>query len=202
MKIVLKKIIFATNNRHKLEEVQSMLGSSWVLVTPKECNVMEDIPETQPTIEGNALQKAEYLFDKTQQNCFADDTGLEIEALDGEPGVRSARYASDGEECDNEANMAKVLSLLEGKGSRKARFRTVIALILNGEKHLFEGVVDGEIIMEKTGDKGFGYDPIFRPNGYKETFAQMTMEQKNEISHRSRAVAKLVEFLGEVDHTV
>ena len=193
--MLFKKIIFATNNKHKLEEVQSMLGNSWILVTPKECNVMEDIPETQPTIEGNALQKAEYLFDKTSQNCFADDTGLEIEALGGEPGVRSARYASDGDDCDNEANMAKVLSLLEGKDNRKARFRTVIALILDGEKHLFEGVVEGEIITHKTGEKGFGYDPIFRPSGYEDTFAQMSMEQKNTISHRSLAVAKLVEFL-------
>ena len=195
MKVIFKKIIFATNNKHKLEEVQSMLGSSWVLVTPKECGVMEDIPETQPTIEGNAVQKADYLFDKTQQSCFADDTGLEIEALGGEPGVRSARYASDGDECDNEANMQKVLSLLEGKTNRKARFRTVIALLIDGEKHLFEGVVDGEIIASKTGDKGFGYDPIFIPNGYKETFAQMSMDEKNKISHRALAVAKLVGFL-------
>ena len=195
MKVILKKIIFATNNKHKLEEVQSMLGSSWVLVTPKECNVMEDIPETQPTIEGNAVQKAEYLLDKTKQSCFADDTGLEIEALGGEPGVRSARYASDGEECDNEANMAKVLSLMEGQTNRKACFRTVIALLIDGEKHLFEGVVNGEIVATKTGEKGFGYDPIFRPDGFKETFAEMSMEQKNVISHRSLAVAKLVEFL-------
>ncbi len=195
--IKLRKIIFATNNRHKLEEVQAMLGECWVLVTPKECGVMEDIPETQPTIEGNAAQKSNYLFDKTTQNCFADDTGLEIESLGGEPGVRSARYASEGDECDNEANIDKVLALMKDQSNRKARFRTVISLILDGKEHLFEGIVEGSILEERVGDRGFGYDSIFQPEGFEQSFAQMTMEQKNTISHRARATAQLVEFLNK-----
>lgn len=190
------RIIFATNNRHKLEEVSSILGDTWELVTPKECGVMEDIPEEQPTIEGNAMQKAEYLYEKTKSDCFADDTALEVEALGGEPGVYSARYASS--KCDSEENIAKLLSKLGDNKNRKAAFRTVIALIIGGEKYLFEGRVDGEIISEKTGCKGFGYDPIFRPDGYQTTFAQMSIEEKNLISHRARAVAKLVEFLKNV----
>lgn len=190
------RIIFATNNRHKLEEVAAFLGDSWELVTPKECGVMEDIPEEQPTIEGNAMQKAEYLFEKTGRDCFADDTALEVEALGGEPGVYSARYAS--QKCDSEENMAKLLEQLGNNTNRKACFRTVIALILGGKKYLFEGRVDGEIISERVGDKGFGYDPIFRPDGYTTTFAQMSVDDKNLISHRARAVAKLVEFLKSI----
>ncbi|MFI3331752.1 MAG: non-canonical purine NTP diphosphatase [Rikenellaceae bacterium] len=189
------KIIFATNNAHKLSEVQQILGDNFTLLTPKMCGVTEDIPEEQDTIEGNALQKAHYLHDRTHENCFADDTGLEIEALGGEPGVYSARYA--GEKCSFEDNMNLVLSKLEGVENRKACFKTVIALILEGKEYCFEGRVDGEITTEYHGDEGFGYDPIFRPEGYKETFAQMSSELKNKISHRGLAVAKLNEFLAK-----
>ncbi|MFI3320896.1 MAG: RdgB/HAM1 family non-canonical purine NTP pyrophosphatase [Rikenellaceae bacterium] len=191
-----KTIIFATNNRHKLEEVAAFLKGEWQLITPCECGVTEDIPEEQPTVEGNALQKARYLYERTGKNCFADDTALEVDALGGEPGVRSARYAEDSSEgSGSEANMAKLMAKMEGKEQRTARFRTVIALILGGTEYLFEGVVEGEITEVREGGDGFGYDPIFRPIGYETTFAQMSMEDKNLISHRGRAVAKLVEFL-------
>ncbi len=187
------KIIFATNNRHKLEEVQAVLGEGFRLVTPRELGITEDIPEEQATLEGNASQKAHYLHDRTGENCFADDTGLEVAALDGAPGVRSARYAGPGH--DSQKNMELLLHNMEGKTDRRARFRTVISLILDGEEHLFEGTVEGTIINAPRGEAGFGYDPVFVPDGHDTTFAEMSAEAKNAISHRGRAVAKLVSFL-------
>ena len=189
------KILFATNNAHKLAEVQAVLGDSYTLVTPRDCGVTEEIPETQPTLEGNALQKARYLYERTGLDCFADDTGLEVEALSGAPGVHSARYATDGH--DFAANNRLLLRNLAGKENRRARFRTVVALILGGREYLFEGVVEGQIIDRETGHEGFGYDPLFRPDGYDRTFAQMTTEEKNAVSHRARAVRKLATFLHE-----
>lgn len=187
------KIIFATNNAHKLKEVQAVLGDGFTLVTPRECGVTEEIPEEQETLEGNASQKAHYLHDRTGCDCFADDTGLEVEALGGEPGVRSARYAGPGH--DSERNMELLLRNMEGITDRRARFRTVISLILDGEEHLFEGIVGGVLLTVPRGTNGFGYDPIFVPDGYAETFAEMSDEAKNAISHRGRAVAKLAAFL-------
>lgn len=187
------KILFATNNAHKLSEVQAVLGDGYTLVTPRECGVMEEIPEEQETLEGNALQKARYLHDRTGLDCFADDTGLEVEALGGAPGVHSARYATDGH--DFAANNRLLLKNLQGVGNRRARFRTVIALILNGEEHLFEGVVEGRIIDHETGHEGFGFDPLFVPDGCERTFAEMSAAEKNAISHRGRAVRKLAEYL-------
>lgn len=189
------KILFATNNAHKLAEVQAVLGDSYTLVTPRDCGVTEEIPETQPTLEGNALQKARYLYERTGLDCFADDTGLEVEALGGAPGVHSARYATDGH--DFAANNRLLLQNLAGEENRRARFRTVVALILGGREYLFEGVVEGQIIDRETGHEGFGYDPLFRPDGYDRTFAQMTTEEKNAVSHRTRAVRKLAAFLHE-----
>lgn len=191
------KIVFATNNQHKLHEVQSLLGDSFELVTLAECGFEEDIPETQPTLEGNASQKSRYLYDRLAVDCFADDTGLEVEALAGAPGVHSARYATDGH--DFEANNRLLLQNLEGKENRNARFRTVISLILDGREYLFEGTVEGRIVEQGSGDKGFGYDPLFVPNGCERTFAQMTTEEKNKISHRARATRKLVQFLQELN---
>lgn len=187
------KIIFATNNPHKLAEVQAVLGDAFTLLTPRACGVTEEIPEEQATLEGNASQKAHYLYDRTRTNCFADDTGLEVAALGGAPGVHSARYATDGH--DFAANNRLLLSNLAGEGNRRARFRTVISLILDGEEHLFEGVVEGHIIEQETGHEGFGYDPLFVPEGSDRTFAQMTTDEKNAISHRARAVRKLAAFL-------
>ncbi len=187
------KIIFATNNAHKLAEVSALLGENYTLVTPRECGITEDIPETQPTLEGNALQKARYLRSKTGLDCFADDTGLEVEALGGAPGVHSARYATDGH--DFEANNRLLLHNLEGVENRRARFRTVIALLEGDREMLFEGIVEGVIAREHAGCEGFGYDPIFVPEGSEHSFAQMSAEAKNEISHRGRAVRKLVEYL-------
>ena len=187
------KLVFATNNAHKLEEIQEMLGSQHEIVSLKDIQCHEDIPEEQNSLEGNALQKARYIHDKYGLDCFADDTGLEIEALDNAPGVYSARYA--GTAHDSEANMQKVLREMEGVSNRKARFRTVIALILGDREYLFEGIVNGEILTGKHGHEGFGYDPIFRPDGYAESFAEMPLHAKNEISHRGRAVRKLYEFL-------
>ena len=195
------KIIFATGNRNKLREIQALIGSRAELSTSADHGITEDIPEDQPTLEGNALQKARYIYEKTGMNCFADDTGLEVEALGGEPGVYSARYAAvngAGEGHSSEANMALLLERLRGAENRRARFRTVIALILNGEEHLFEGIVEGEITRERSGAEGFGYDPVFRPTGYEQTFAEMPLELKNSISHRGRATAKLIEFLSTV----
>ncbi len=187
------KILFATNNAHKLSEVQAVLGDGYTLVTPRECGVMEEIPEEQETLEGNALQKARYLHDRTGLDCFADDTGLEVEALGGAPGVHSARYATDGH--DFAANNRLLLKNLQSVENRRARFRTVIALILNGEEHLFEGVVEGRILDHETGHEGFGFDPLFVPDGCERTFAEMSAAEKNAISHRGRAVRKLAEYL-------
>ena len=187
------EIIFATNNAHKLAEVQAVLGDGFRLLTPRDCGVTEDIPETQPTLEGNASQKAHYLFDRTERNCFADDTGLEVYALNGAPGVHSARYATDGH--DFAANNRLLLKNLEGVTDRRARFRTVISLILDGHEHLFEGIVEGRIAEQPAGVEGFGYDPLFIPDGFSKTFAEMTAEEKNQVSHRGRAVRRLAEFL-------
>lgn len=187
------KLIFATNNMNKLREVEAALGGSLDLSTPREHGITEDIPEEQETLEGNASQKSHYIYERTGLNCFADDTGLEVEALGGAPGVHSARYATDGH--DHEANMRLLLRNLEGVGNRRARFRTVISLILDGEEHLFEGEVTGVILHERQGGEGFGYDPVFMPDGYGVSFAQMSLEEKNRISHRARAVRKLAEFL-------
>ena len=192
------KIVFATGNRNKLKEIQALIGSRAELSTPADHGITEDIPEDRPTLEGNALQKARYIYEKTGLNCFADDTGLEVEALDGEPGVYSARYAAvngAGERHSSADNMALLLERLRGAANRRARFRTVIALILEGREYLFEGIVNGEITEERSGAEGFGYDPVFRPDGYAETFAEMPLELKNSISHRGRATAKLIEFL-------
>ena len=187
------KIVFATHNAHKVSEVQAVLGSEYQLVTATEAGISEEIPETQPTIEGNALQKARYVYEHIGLNCFADDTGLEVEALNGAPGVYSARYA--GEHVSYADNNKLLLKNLAGCQNRKARFRTVIALILDGKEHLFEGRVEGTIATEPHGEGGFGYDPLFIPEGSQLTFAEMSPEAKNGISHRGRAVAKLVAFL-------
>lgn len=190
-------LVFATNNQHKLKELQAILGNEFRLLSLKDIGCDEDIPEEQPTLEGNASQKSFYIFDKYGYNCFADDTGLEIEALNGEPGVYSARYA--GEEKSAEANMKKVLEKMAKINQRNARFRTVISLIINGEEKLFEGIVNGEILKEKRGNSGFGYDPVFLPEGKKLSFAEMDLAEKNKISHRGRAVQKLVEYLKTID---
>ena len=187
------KLVFATNNAHKLEEIREMAGGQYEIVSLKEIGCQEEIPEEQDTLEGNALQKARFVKERYGADCFADDTGLEIAALGGEPGVRSARYAGEGH--DSEANMRKVLAKMEGADDRRARFRTVIALILDGEEHLFEGEVRGEILREKHGAEGFGYDPIFRPEGFAESFAEMSLDAKNAISHRGRATRALIRFL-------
>jgi XTP/dITP diphosphohydrolase len=187
------KLVFATNNQHKLKELQAILGNHFELLSLKDIGCFEEIPEEQPTLEGNARQKAEFIYEKYGYSCFADDTGLEIESLNGEPGVYSARYA--GEAKDPEANMDKVLANLKNENNRKARFRTVISLILDGEEIQIEGIVEGEITREKQGDSGFGYDPIFLPAGYEKTFAEMCLDDKNQISHRARAVQKLVDYL-------
>lgn len=192
------KIVFATNNKNKLAEIREMLeGSGIEIVSLADIGCHDDIPETSDTLEGNALQKARYIHEKYKMSCFADDTGLEVDALGGAPGVYSARYAG-GEGHDSEANMAKLLANLEDKADRRARFRTVVALILDeeqGREELFEGIVTGEIIRERRGGEGFGYDPVFRPDGYDHTFAELGHEVKNKISHRAKAVAKLVDYL-------
>ena len=175
----MKKLIFATNNAHKLSEVQAVLGGAFTLVTLRECGITEDIPETAETLEGNALQKARYIYEKLGVDCFADDTGLEVDALNGAPGVHSARYATDGH--DFAANNRLLLKNLEGESNRVARFRTVIALILDGKEYLFEGRVEGTIATEESGCEGFGYDPLFVPSGEIITFAQMSADEKNAI---------------------
>ena len=187
------KIVFATNNAHKLGEVSQVVGDKFELVTLRECGITEDIPEDAPTLEGNALAKARYVYSRTGLNCFADDTGLEVDALGGEPGVRSARYATDGH--DDEANKRLLLERMQGVENRAAQFRTAVALIIDGEEYLFEGIVRGDIATEEHGEGGFGYDPLFFPEGGEKTFAEMSAEAKNEISHRGRAVRKLAEFL-------
>ena len=187
------RLIFATNNKHKLEEMRAILGGKVELLSLADIDCHDDIPETADTLEGNALIKARYIYDKYGCSCFADDTGLEVDVLGGEPGVYSARYA--GENNDSEANMRKLLQNLTGKSERSAQFRTVIALIIDGEEFLFDGIVRGRISEERMGSAGFGYDPIFVPDGYEESFAQMAAEQKNAISHRSRAASALNDYL-------
>lgn len=190
------QLIFATNNRHKLEEISAMLNDRFRLLNLEDAGITAEIPENEDTLEGNASAKAWYVFRRTESDCFADDTGLEIEALDGRPGVKSARYA--GPDCIAENNIRKVLEELNGKSNRKARFRTIISLILNGNEYQFEGVADGRIIEEKRGSEGFGYDPVFIPDGYDLTFAEMPLGLKNQISHRAKALGKLVNFLSQL----
>lgn len=187
------KIVFATNNAHKLAEVGAVLGDNYELVTLREVDITEDIPETGATLEENASLKAHYVYERTGLDCFADDTGLEVEALGGAPGVHSARYATDGH--DYKANNRKLLAELQGTDNRRARFRTVISIIRGGVEQQVEGIVEGCIATEESGCEGFGYDPLFVPDGYDKTFAEMTAEEKNAISHRGRAVAALVEIL-------
>jgi XTP/dITP diphosphohydrolase len=193
----MKKIVFATNNQHKLDEVKKITEGLTEIVSLSEINCFDDIPETADTLEGNALQKARYVKEKFGFDCFADDTGLEVEALDNAPGVYSARYA--GPEHNSEANMKLLLKNMEGITNRKARFRTVIALLMDGKEYLFDGIVEGIIIDEKRGNSGFGYDPVFVPNGYNETFAQLGSDIKNNISHRAKAVLKLHDFLSKLN---
>ncbi len=191
------KIVFATNNKNKLREIREILGPDFEIVSLSEIGCHEDIPETGDTLEENALQKAQFVCDKYHIGCFADDTGLEVEALDGQPGVHSARYA-EGTDHDSEANMAKLLANLEDKSNRNAKFRTIIVLLQpNAQPIYFEGRVDGQIATEKHGTEGFGYDPIFVPEGYDKSFAELGEEIKNTISHRARAVVKLSEYLKE-----
>ena len=187
------KLVFATSNENKAKEIQSLIPNVIQILSLHDIQCTEEIPETQSTIEGNASQKAFYVYEKYHQNCFADDTGLEVESLNGKPGVLSARYA--GESRDANENMDKVLQELSLKENRKARFKTVISLVISGKEHQFEGVVDGVILSEKRGDSGFGYDPIFLPDGYDLSFAEMDLSTKNKISHRAKAVNKLVEYL-------
>lgn len=186
-----QKIVFATNNTHKLEEVASILGESYEVMSLREIGCHDDIPETADTFAGNAIQKARYIKEHYGYDCFADDSGLEVDALNGAPGVYSARYSGG----DSEENMTKLLHKLTGKSERGAQFRTVIALLIGEETHLFEGIVRGTIINERCGEGGFGYDPIFVPEGYDLTFAQLGSEVKNRISHRAKAVEQLAKFL-------
>lgn len=190
-----KKFVFATNNAHKLEEVTAILGDKIELLSMKDIHYHADIPETADTLEGNALLKARYIFENYNMDCFADDTGLEVEALNGAPGVYSARYAGDAH--NSEANMRKLLQDMEGIENRKAQFRTVFALIINGKEHLFEGIVKGEITKHRCGSSGFGYDPVFIPEGYTQTYAEMGNTLKNKISHRALATNKLCNFLSK-----
>ena len=187
------KLVFATNNPNKLKELQALVGDKYQLLGLKDIGCFEEIPEEQPTLEGNARQKAFYVYKKYGYSCFADDTGLEVDALNGEPGVYSARYA--GEKKDSNANMDKLLYELTKINNRKARFRTVISLVIDGDEKQFEGIAEGEITREKHGNSGFGYDPVFLPEGFSKTFAEMELPEKNEISHRGRAVQKLVRHL-------
>lgn len=189
-----RKLVFATNNAHKLEEVRAILGNAVEVLSLKDIGCSADIPETAETLEGNAALKAEYIYKNYGMDCFADDTGLEVEALGGAPGVYSARYAG-GDGHDSEANMKKLLAELAGEKNRKAQFRTAICLIEDGKEYLFEGIVKGAIIEEKRGGSGFGYDPVFIPEGYTETFAEMGADEKNKISHRARAVQRLCAYL-------
>lgn len=187
------KLIFATQNQNKVKELQRLMPKSIELLSLKDIGCDDDIPETAPDLQGNASQKSNYVVKKFNVNCFADDTGLEIEALNNEPGVLSARYA--GEQKNSNDNMDLVLEKLQNVSNRKARFRTVISLILNGKEYIFEGEAKGEILKQKCGTDGFGYDPIFKPKGYDITFAEMSLDEKNKISHRGKAVRKLVDFL-------
>ena len=190
------KLVFATNNLHKLKEVQKMLSNSIEVLSLKDIGCFEEIEETENTLEGNAKLKADYITQKYVFDCFSDDTGLEVEALNGKPGVYSARYA--GEHGNAEKNMEKLLFELQNKSSRKAKFRTIIALNLRNKQYLFEGICDGKILNKKTGIKGFGYDPIFKPNNASCSFAEMSSEEKNIISHRGIAIQELVQFLNSL----
>ncbi len=189
------KIVFATNNSNKIIEIQNMLPNNIEIMSLESIGCLEDIPETSDTIEGNAIQKANYVTRKYGYDCFADDTGLEVEALHGEPGVYSARYA--GEQHNADHNMTKLLLNLKDKTNRNAQFKTVVCLNFNGKQHLFTGIAKGEITKEKIGNQGFGYDPIFKPEGFQKTFAQISLEEKGEISHRGKATKQLIEFLNE-----
>ncbi|MBQ0073476.1 MAG: non-canonical purine NTP diphosphatase [Prevotella sp.] len=201
----MKVIVFATNNEHKLSEVRQILSGMFEVKSLKEIGCFEELPETHETLHENAVQKAEYVKEHYGYDCFADDTGLEVATLNGKPGVYSARYASISEgdwkakdgDHDSEQNMKKLLHMLNGKENRSAQFKTVIAWLVGNEKHLFEGIVTGDITKERHGAEGFGYDPIFQPTGYDVTFAEMSAEEKNSISHRGRAIQKLMEFLNK-----
>ena len=190
------KLIFATNNKHKLEEVREILGNQFEILSLKDINCFEEIPETQSTIKGNASQKAHYIYNKYKIDCSADDTGLEINALNGAPGVYSARYA--GENCSYEDNVQKILKELKNETNRKAQFKTVISLIINKKEYFFEGKIKGKITNNKQGTSGFGYDPVFLPEGYSETFAELSAVEKNKISHRGLATQKLIKFLARL----
>ncbi|MGB1313915.1 non-canonical purine NTP diphosphatase [Bizionia paragorgiae] len=190
------KIVFATNNKNKIKEVQALIPQHITLLSLEDIGCLEEVPETQPTIEGNALQKAQYIKDHYNYDCFADDTGLEVTALNGEPGVFSARYA--GKQRNSDDNMNKVLSKLEVHSNRNAQFKTVIALQLNGTVKTFTGICEGEITTTKQGDKGFGYDPIFKPQGYSKTFAELDLDIKNKIGHRGKAVSALIDYLSSL----
>lgn len=196
----MKELIFATHNLNKIREIQDLIGKRYKILSLDEIDYKEEIPENQTSIEGNAADKARLIYNLFHQNCFADDTGLEVEILGGQPGVFSARYAEftgdlrPGENI-SEANIRKLLALMKGETNRKARFRSVIATIYDGREYLFEGIVNGRIIEEKRGNNGFGYDPVFVPEGYDQTFAEMDLQQKNKISHRAIAINKLMEFL-------
>lgn len=189
------KLIIATNNEHKVKEIKAVLPKDFEVLSLREAGITEDIPEEQATLEGNALQKARYIYEKYGKSCFADDTGLEVTALNNAPGIFSARYA--GSHCNSEDNMIKLLRELSNASDRTARFRTVIALILDGKEYLFEGEIKGTILHEQQGKGGFGYDPVFQPEGYEDSFAIMPLGTKNRISHRGKAVRKLVTFLKE-----
>lgn len=191
------KLVFATANQNKAKEIQNLIPDTIKVLSLQDINCTEEIPETQATIEGNASQKAFYVHEKYNVNCFADDTGLEIEALDGRPGVLSARYAGDAKDAN--ANMDKVLAELSGVENRKARFKTVISLVIDNKEVLFEGIVNGRILQNKIGEKGFGYDPIFVPDGYDKTFAELSIEEKNLVSHRAIAVNKLITYLKQTN---
>ena len=191
-----KKLVFATNNAHKLEEIKNILGDKVEILSLADIDCHADIPETADTLVGNARQKAMYVYTHYGMDCFADDTGLEVDALEGAPGVHSARYASE-KGHDSQANMEKLLREMEEKNDRKAQFRTIISLIEKGKEKQFEGIVRGEILRERKGNSGFGYDPVFRPEGYDKTFAELGNEIKNKISHRARAVAALCEYLSK-----
>lgn len=187
------KLVFATNNPNKIAEIRMLVPPSIEILSLSDINCQEELPETSDTLEDNATQKAYFVYDNYGYNCFADDTGLEIDVLDGRPGVYSARYA--GDDCIAENNIQKVLDDMQNEDNRDACFRTIISLVIDGKEYQFEGQVDGQIIPEKWGDKGFGYDPIFLPDGFEESFAQMSVQQKNEISHRGLAVKELIDFL-------
>lgn len=189
----MNNIIFATNNQNKVEEVRAVLGSSFKILTLKEAGILIDIPEPHDTLEANATEKSRTIFDLTNKNCFSEDTGLEVEALNGEPGVKSARYAGEARSFDD--NIEKLLGNLTKVNNTTARFRTVISLILDGREYFFEGICPGNIIHERKGNNGFGYDPVFVPEGSDKTFAEMTMEEKNKFSHRKKAMEKLIQFL-------